>query len=195
MNSLKEIIPQKSNIFQAVRGIPLYDVFQRYLSGELRKSGSRFLSRCPFHEDRTPSFYLFPDNRYKCFGCGAHGDAVNLLAKLQGLRPIEAARLLAADFGIVVSDMGPEEYERHLSVVTEHQYEAAFSWKKNDVYSKLAMLHRRIFKNLKTFEDYQEFSGLLDIQLELEYVLDELQCRDSVRQLAALRYAKEVWGL
>ena len=54
---------------------------------------------CPFHADRTPSMKLNEDYFY-CFGCGAHGDVIALTAQLFDLPPAEAAKKLAADFGI-----------------------------------------------------------------------------------------------
>ena len=54
---------------------------------------------CPFHNDRTPSMKLNEDYFY-CFGCGAHGDVIDLTAQLFRLSPADAARKLAADFGI-----------------------------------------------------------------------------------------------
>ena len=54
---------------------------------------------CPFHNDRTPSMKLNEDYFY-CFGCGASGDVIDLTAQLFRLSPADAARKLAADFGI-----------------------------------------------------------------------------------------------
>lgn len=54
---------------------------------------------CPFHNDRTPSMKLNEDYFY-CFGCRASGDVIDLAAKLFGLSGYEAAKKLAADFGI-----------------------------------------------------------------------------------------------
>ena len=54
---------------------------------------------CPFHADRTPSMKLNEEYFY-CFGCGAHGDVIALTAQLFDLSPAEAAKKLAADFGI-----------------------------------------------------------------------------------------------
>ena len=54
---------------------------------------------CPFHADRTPSMKLNEDYFY-CFGCGASGDVIDLAAKLFGLSSYDAAKKLAADFGI-----------------------------------------------------------------------------------------------
>ena len=54
---------------------------------------------CPFHNDRTPSMKLNEDYFY-CFGCGAHGDVVDLTAQLFHLPTADATRKLAVDFGI-----------------------------------------------------------------------------------------------
>ena len=54
---------------------------------------------CPFHDDRIPSMKLNEDYFY-CFGCGASGDVIDLAARLFGLSGYDAAKKLAADFGI-----------------------------------------------------------------------------------------------
>ena len=54
---------------------------------------------CPFHADRTPSMKLNEDYFY-CFGCGASGDVIDLAARLFSLSGYDAAKKLAADFGI-----------------------------------------------------------------------------------------------
>mgnify|MGYP001011818969 CR=1 FL=1 len=54
---------------------------------------------CPFHADRTPSMKLNEDYFY-CFGCGASGDVIDLAARLFNLSGYDAAKKLAADFGI-----------------------------------------------------------------------------------------------
>ena len=58
------------------------------------------MTRCPFHNDRTPSMKLNEDYFY-CFGCGATGDVIALVARLFNLSSYDAAKKLAADFGIV----------------------------------------------------------------------------------------------
>ena len=54
---------------------------------------------CPFHNDRTPSMKLNEDYFY-CFGCGAHGDVIDLVARLFNLSSYDVAKKLAYDFGI-----------------------------------------------------------------------------------------------
>ena len=54
---------------------------------------------CPFHNDRHPSLYV-ADDHYYCYGCGEHGDVIDLTARLFDLSLYEAAKKLAYDFGI-----------------------------------------------------------------------------------------------
>ena len=54
---------------------------------------------CPFHNDRHPSLYV-ADDHYYCYACGAHGDVIDLTARLFDLSLYEAAKKLAYDFGI-----------------------------------------------------------------------------------------------
>ena len=60
--------------------------------------------RCPFHDDSTPSLTIYPDtNSFHCFGCQASGDCVGFVARLKGIKPIEALELLNAEYGNVAT--------------------------------------------------------------------------------------------
>ena len=84
------------NLFEAVKAtVTPRMAAERY--GLPVRQGSMIC--CPFHDDRTPSMKLNEDYFY-CFGCGAHGDVITLTAQLFDLPPAEAAKKLAADFGI-----------------------------------------------------------------------------------------------
>ena len=61
--------------------------------------GRNGMCRCPFHSDKTPSMKI-NETYYYCFGCHSTGDVIDFTARLLGLSPIDAARKLAADFGI-----------------------------------------------------------------------------------------------
>jgi DNA primase len=72
----------------------------------LRKQGARLVGRCPFHDERTPSFSVNPvDKFYYCFGCGAKGDLITFVRETQGLDFVGAIEWLADRFRI------PLEYE------------------------------------------------------------------------------------
>ena len=60
---------------------------------KLTKKGNQYSGCCPFHNEKTPSFYIYTDN-YHCFGCGAHGDAISFVREQQGLGFIDALKCL-----------------------------------------------------------------------------------------------------
>ena len=71
---------------------------------ELKSSGAgRFMARCPFHNEKTPSFSLDANKGvYHCFGCGVGGNAFTFLMELEGLSYVEAVERLAAQFGVTL---------------------------------------------------------------------------------------------
>lgn len=84
------------NLFETVkRGVSVPDAAKRY-GIEANRHG---MARCPFHDDRHPSIKLNPEYYY-CFGCGATGDVIDLTARLFALSAYEAAKKIAADFGL-----------------------------------------------------------------------------------------------
>src|SRR5947207_14528098 len=73
----------------------------------LHKSGKSLKGLCPFHNERTPSFYVFPERQgWHCFGCNEGGDIFTFVQKNQGLDFPEAIHYLGEKAGIV-----PELYE------------------------------------------------------------------------------------
>ena len=73
----------------------------------LRKAGREYVARCPFHEEKTPSFTVSPDKQfYHCFGCGAHGTAIGFLMEYEHLDFPEAVAELAARVGLEVPREG-----------------------------------------------------------------------------------------
>jgi DNA primase len=86
---------------------------------KLARSGKQWKGCCPFHGEKTPSFYVY-DDAYHCFGCGAHGDVISFVMQSQGLAFMEAIGQLAAEAGMEVPKPTPEAAEaerRRLDVV------------------------------------------------------------------------------
>src|SRR5207247_424918 len=68
---------------------------------QLRKTGARYMGRCPFHEERTPSFSVnAPDKLYYCFGCGAKGDLITFVRETEQLDFAGAIEWLADRFNV-----------------------------------------------------------------------------------------------
>jgi DNA primase len=79
----------------------------------LKKSGRDWKGLCPFHGEKTPSFYVVPDKRiFHCFGCGATGDALKFVMQLDGKSFREAAEQLASEAGVDLKPEDPEEARR-----------------------------------------------------------------------------------
>ena len=76
----------------------------------LARSGRQWKGCCPFHGEKTPSFYVY-DDHYHCFGCGEHGDAIGFVMKSQGASFPEAVEQLAAEAGLQVPKPSPEAAE------------------------------------------------------------------------------------
>ncbi|MGH7997358.1 MAG: DNA primase, partial [Opitutaceae bacterium] len=84
--------------------VNLADVVGRTVT--LRKAGSRLKGLCPFHQEKTPSFHVNPDDGfYKCFGCGKSGDIISFVRETEQLTFTEAVEALGQRFGV------PIEYE------------------------------------------------------------------------------------
>jgi DNA primase len=80
---------------------------------KLVRRGREYAGLCPFHHEKTPSFYVVEDKSFfHCFGCGAHGDVIGFVMRADNLDFIEAVEKLAGEAGLAVPRATPEERER-----------------------------------------------------------------------------------
>jgi len=124
----------------------------------LVKRGNRWVGRCPFHDERTPSFSLIPpDNRrYYCHGCGATGDAVRWMMEKEGAASFpDAVEALAERFGLEVryEQASPEEErrrkadQRRLELLERAAaFYAAYLWRADEAAPARAYLAERGFE-------------------------------------------------
>lgn len=76
---------------------------------KLEKAGANLKARCPFHNEKTPSFFVSPERgSYYCFGCGASGDIFTFVEEFEGLDFRGALKLLALRAGVVLESYNPE---------------------------------------------------------------------------------------
>lgn len=84
--------------------LPIVDVISSYITVE--GSGKNFKAKCPFHNEKTPSFYISPDrNSYYCFGCGAKGDIFSFVEHFEGTDFMGALKILASRAGVPLEDL------------------------------------------------------------------------------------------
>lgn len=82
---------------------------------QLKKAGKNWIGLCPFHSEKTPSFTVSPDKQiYYCFGCGAGGNAISFLMKIEGLSFVEALKSLSVRYGIEIPEkkLTPDQQKR-----------------------------------------------------------------------------------
>ena len=91
---------------------------------DLRRSGMRFSGLCPFHDERTPSFSVDPQEKlYHCFGCGVGGDVIRFVEEKEGLSFTDAVEALADRYGVELEreqeDPRAEELRRKRARLSE----------------------------------------------------------------------------
>ena len=97
----QEIVAQipKESIEKVLEATDIVDLIGSYI--QVKKAGSSFRANCPFHHEKTPSFYITPSTqRFHCFGCGKGGDAISFVREHENLPFMDAVRKLASRAGI-----------------------------------------------------------------------------------------------
>ncbi|MBN1375432.1 MAG: DNA primase [Dehalococcoidia bacterium] len=148
--------------------IDIVDVVSQYV--KLQKSGRNFKAACPFHSEKTASFFVFPEKQsWHCFGaCGTGGDVFSFIMKKEGIDFSQALRMLAEEAGVTLS------YQSQQNVKEEQvKYESLF--KLNEVtaeYFHYLLLHS---KDAETARQYVKKRALAPKTIEnfqIGYALD-----------------------
>ena len=103
------MIPQDT-VNKILDSAQIVEVISDFVS--LKRRGANFIACCPFHNEKTPSFYVSPSKGiYKCFGCGKSGTAVGFVMEHESMTYVEALKYLAKKYGIEVKEKedSPEE--------------------------------------------------------------------------------------
>jgi DNA primase len=101
------MIPQ-SFIQDLLHRTDVVDVIEQVVP--LKRAGSNFSARCPFHNEKSPSFTVSPSKQfYHCFGCGAHGTAISFMMEYHGMEFVEAVKDLADRAGMKLPTPEPRD--------------------------------------------------------------------------------------
>ncbi len=96
----------KDQIEKLLNSVNIVDVIGERI--DIRRAGSNYKARCPFHDEKTPSFMISDSKQiFKCFGCGASGDSIKFVMMYDNLSYPDAIRSLATKYGIEIK----EEYD------------------------------------------------------------------------------------
>lgn len=95
---------------------PMESVASNYVN--LQRRGRHYVCNCPFHSEKTPSCTIFPDTQsFYCFGCGAGGDVITWIRRIEGLEFPEAVKFLAEKSGIQIPN--DREAEQRVKLRTQ----------------------------------------------------------------------------
>ena len=93
----------KTSVEKIKERISIVDVVSSYLT--LTQVGGNYKARCPFHNEKTPSFFVSPDRgTYYCFGCGAKGDIFSFVEHFEGIDFLGSLKLLAEKAGVTLDN-------------------------------------------------------------------------------------------
>ena len=117
------ILPETIEEVKSVANV--YDVISEYL--DLKKVGTSYSALCPFHSEKTPSFYVSPQkNIWKCFGCGKSGNAISFLVEYEGISYSQAIIKLTEKYNIQVKFSSKDNFKEKSKILAVLEKVAKF---------------------------------------------------------------------
>lgn len=105
--------------------LDIVEVISEYIT--LKQAGINFRATCPFHKEKTPSFFVSPERQlWRCFGCSEHGDIFSFVMKMEGLEFPEALRILAKKAGVELQKTDPHVISQKTKLLDICQLAASF---------------------------------------------------------------------
>ncbi len=170
---------------------PIEEIISSYI--QLKRSGRTLRGLCPFHNEKTPSFFVYPEtSSYYCFGCGAGGDVITFIRSIENLDYLDSVKLLADRAGMnMPQNDGSAEINSNLRRRIYEANRAAARFFHETLYTdkgeaQLDYLNRRgVPKQMITHFGLgaapDSWSGLLDYLTEKGFKRDELVAANLVR--------------
>lgn len=142
-------------LFEAAKTVDIRDIYERYCDKikKIKKGKSSYAVKCPFHNDRNPSFNIYPNNTWYCFSCKESGTGVDLVMKAKGLDALEAAKLICKDFGVEYEDGVATYADSGNKTVEELTKQANALLDLNDYMAKVFVNFLQTAPNPKYFDD------------------------------------------
>ena len=178
------MIPQEY-IQEVVRRNDIEDLIGQYVS--LRRRGRTLVGLCPFHNEKSPSFTVYPDTQsFYCFGCGAGGDAITFVRKINNLGYVEAVKQLASRAGMPMPEEDDKEGRARSRLLEINRCAARYFYEQLNARTPEAAAARRYWKEKRGLSDAairrfglgyapENFSGLLHYLRRRGFAEEELE--------------------
>jgi DNA primase len=168
-------------VFETIKDrLPITEILSSYIT--VVQNGSQYKAKCPFHNERTASFYISPERGlYYCFGCGAKGDIFTFVEQFEGLDKKGALKLLAERAGVVLSNQ---------AVSANNDIDGIY-----ELLEKATNIYQDILKKDNSANEYLEKRGITKETIEsfrIGYAPDEWRtiesvCKNDVEKSFAIR--------
>ena len=187
------MIPQEY-IQEVVRRNDIEEVVGQYV--QLRRRGRTLTGLCPFHNEKTPSFVVYPDTQsFYCFGCGAAGDTINFVRKYNNLGYVEAVKQLAARAGMPLPEEDDKESRARQRLLEINRCAARYFYEQLNARTPEAAIARRYWREKRGLSDAairrfglgyapEDFTGLLHYLRHLGFSEEELEHSGLVKRSA-----------
>ncbi|WP_455501466.1 DNA primase [Gemmiger sp.] len=187
------MIPQEY-IQEVVRRNDIEEVIGQYV--QLRRRGRTATGLCPFHNEKTPSFVVYPDTQsFYCFGCGAAGDVINFVRKYNNLGYVESVKQLAARAGMPLPEEDDKESRARQRLLEINRCAARYFYEQLNAKTPEAATARRYWKEKRGLSDAairrfglgyapDDFVGLLHYLRHLGFSEGELENSGLVKRSA-----------
>ena len=145
------MIPQEY-IQEVVRRNDIEEVVGQYV--KLRRTGRTMTGLCPFHNEKTPSFVVYPDTQsFYCFGCGAAGDVIGFVRKYNNLGYVESVKQLASRAGMPLPEESDHEATARQRLLEVNRCAARYFYENLNAQTEEATLARRYWKEKRGLSD------------------------------------------
>ncbi|WP_294572355.1 DNA primase [uncultured Subdoligranulum sp.] len=187
------MIPQEY-IQEVVRRNDIEEVVGQYV--QLRRRGRTLSGLCPFHNEKTPSFVVYPDTQsFYCFGCGAAGDVINFVRKYNNLGYVESVKQLASRVGMPLPEEEDEEAKARQRLLEINRCAARYFYEQLNARTPEAALARRYWREKRGLSDAairrfglgyapEDFGGLLHYLRKRGFSESELERSGLVKRSA-----------
>lgn len=185
------MIPQEY-IQEVVRRNDISDVVGQYV--QLKRSGRTESGLCPFHNEKTPSFFVYPETQsFYCFGCGAAGDVIGFVRKMNNLGYVEAIKQLASRAGMPLPEEDDKESRARARLLEINRCAARYFYDQLNAKTPEAALARRYWKEKRGLSDAairrfglgyapDDFGGLLHYLRRRGFAEPELESSGLVKR-------------
>ena len=145
------MIPQEY-IQEVVLRNDIEEVVGQYV--KLRRTGRTMTGLCPFHNEKTPSFVVYPDTQsFYCFGCGAAGDVIGFVRKYNNLGYVESVKQLASRAGMPLPEESDHEATARQRLLEINRCAARYFYENLNAQTEEATLARRYWKEKRGLSD------------------------------------------